>query len=419
METIDEWEHIRELLRSTVLLQEGYQQAKKRYSSRIASDFNLFRFFHINENTLSKCLAFLLRPDESHAQGDLFISSFYQLIEKPENFVPDKKAQVFTEYTISGSRRIDILIVDQNELTGIENKPWAIDQKDQLHDYAHWLAAEAQRRGIGWSLIYLCNNEMSEFTFHSQSSDEIKNYVKPITFFQLERWLSDCALRVEAPAVRCFVDALLKFIREDINGETAMELQSELTEKLVASPQNLSAAFLIAQNMRQVKERLWKDFILYLRQQLSPFGINVDMNDALRSGSKYASFSMLFKEGDDFKLCWEFETSDYRNLAYGICLTNETNEKFHHDVFPAIAKAMCQIYPEVDAEVDAEAESEGCWPWWCYVDEGMNVPRNWTMESDAWTLLLERGEGSFAQSVISIATRIHDEIDLSLFRASH
>lgn len=84
METIDEWEHIRELLRSTVLLQEGYQQAKKRYSSRIAPDFNLFRFFHINENTLSKCLAFLLRPDESHAQGDLFISSFYQLIEKPE-----------------------------------------------------------------------------------------------------------------------------------------------------------------------------------------------------------------------------------------------------------------------------------------------------------------------------------------------
>lgn len=199
---------------------------------------------------------------------------------------------------------------------------------------------------------------MSEFTFHSQSSDEIKNYVKPITFFQLERWLSGCALCVEAPAVRCFVDALLKFIREDINGETAMELQNELTEKLVASPQNLSAAFLIAQSMRQVKERLWKDFILHLRQQLSPFGISVDMNDALRWGSKYASFSMLFKEGDDFKLCWEFETSDYRNLAYGICSIHETTEKLHNDAFPAIAKAMCQIYPEVDAE----AESEGWWP---------------------------------------------------------
>lgn len=415
MEKIDEWGNIRELLRSTVLLQEGYQQAKKRYSSKIAPDFRLFRFFNINENSLSKCLAFLLKPDESHAQGELFLSSFYQLIEKSETLIADNKAQVSTEYTISGSRRIDILIADQNELTGIENKPWAADQKDQLHDYAHWLAAEAQRRGIGWSLIYLCNNEMSEFSFRSQSSDDINKYVKPITFFQLERWLSDCALHIEAPAVRCFVDALVKFIREDINGETAMELQNELTEKLVASPQNLSAAFLIAQNMRQVKERLWKNFILHLRQQLSQFGINVDMNDELRSGSKYATFSVLFKEGDAFKLCWEFETSDYRNLAYGICSTIEPNEKLHNDHFPAIAKEMCRIYPEVDAKV----ENEGWWPWWCYVDAGMNVPRNWNMESDAWTLLLERGEGSFAQLIVRIAKRIHDEIDLSLFRASH
>lgn len=414
MAKVDGWGSIRELLRSTVLLQEGYQQAKIRYSSKIAPDFRLFRFFNINENTLSKCLAFLLKPDESHAQGELFLSSFYRLIEKSETIIVDKKTRVSTEYSISGSRRIDILIANQYELTGIENKPWAADQKDQLHDYAHWLAEEAQRLGIGWSLIYLCNNEMSEFTFRSQSSDDISKYVKPITFFQLERWLSDCALHIEAPAVRCFVDALVKFIREDINGETAMELQNELTEKLIATPQNLSAAFLIAQNMRQVKEHLWKGFILHLRHQLSQFGINVDINDELRSGSKYASFSILFKEGDDFKLCWEFETSDYRNLAYGICSTIEPTEKLLNDHFPAIAKGMCRIYPEIDAKV----ENEGWWPWWCYVDAGMNVPRNWNMESDAWTLLLERGEGSFAQSIVRIAKRIHDEIGLSLFRVS-
>jgi len=414
MEKIDDWGSIRELLRSTVLLQEGYQQAKIRYSRKIAPDFRLFHFFNINEHTLSKCLAFLLKPDESHAQGELFLSSFYRLIEKSETIIVDKKTRVSTEYTISGSRRIDILIADQYELTGIENKPWAADQKDQLHDYAHWLAGEAQRLGIGWSLIYLCNNEMSEFTFRSQPSDDISKYLKPITFFQLEMWLSDCALYIEAPAVRCFVDALVKFIREDINGETTMELQNELTEKLIATPQNLSAAFLIAQNMRQVKERLWKDFILHLRNQLSQFGVNVDINDELRSGSKYASFSILFKEGDDFKLCWEFETSDYRNLAYGICSTIEPTEKLLNEHFPAIAKEICRIYPEIDAKV----ENEGWWPWWCYVDAGMNVPRNWNMESHAWTLLLERGEGSFAQSIVRIAKRIHDEIDLSLFRAS-
>jgi len=414
MEKNDEWQDIRELLRSTVLMQEGYHQAKKRYASKIAPDFRLLRFFNINENTLSKCLAFLLRPDESHAQGDLFLSSFYHLIEKSETLKTDMKAQISTEYTISNSRRIDILVSDKNELTGIENKPWAADQKDQLYDYAHWLAAEAKRRGGGWSLVYLCNNEISEFAFRSKSSDDINKHVKPITFFQLENWLSQCALHIEAPAVRCFVDALIKFIREDINGETAMELQNELTEKLVASPQNLSAAFLIAQNMRQVKERLWKDFIVYLRQQMSPLGFKVDMNDELRTGSKYATFSVLFKEGDDFKLCWEFETSDYRNLAYGICSTVEPEDKLHNDYFPAIAQAMRHVFPEIDAKI----ESEGWWPWWCYVDAGMNVPRNWNMESDAWALLLERGEGSFAQSITSIAKRIHDEMDLSLLRTS-
>ena len=194
MEKNDEWQDIRELLRSTVLMQEGYHQAKKRYASKIAPDFRLLRFFNINENTLSKCLAFLLRPDESHAQGDLFLSSFYHLIEKSETLKTDMKAQISTEYTISNSRRIDILISDKNELTGIENKPWAADQKDQLYDYAHWLAAEAKRRGGGWSLVYLCNNEISEFAFRSKSSDDINRHVKPITFFQLENWLSRCAL---------------------------------------------------------------------------------------------------------------------------------------------------------------------------------------------------------------------------------
>lgn len=414
MEKIDEWVNIHEVLDSTILLQESYQHAKQRYSSKIAPDFRLLRFFNTNENTLSKCLAFLLRPDESHAQGELFLSRFYQLTEKSETLIADRKAQVSTEYTISGGRRIDILIADKHELTGIENKPWAADQKDQLHDYAHWLAVEAQRRGVGWSLIYLCNNEVSEVTFPSQSAEEIRRYVKPVTFFQLEKWLADCALHVEAPAVRCFVDALIKFIREDINGETAMELQNELTDKLVASPQSLSAAFLIAQNMRQVKERLWKDFIFHLRLQLSQVGFIVEMNDALRSGSKYATFSILFKEGDDFQLCWEFETSEYRNLAYGICATTRPDEKMQANHFPEIAKAMCKIYPEIDARV----ESEGWWPWWCYVDAGMNVPRNWNMESEAWVLLLERGEGSFAHSIVTIAKRIHDEIDLSLFRVS-
>jgi hypothetical protein len=415
VEKNDDWVNLRELLRSTVLLQESYQHAKKRYSKKIAPDFRLFRFFNINENTLSKCFAFLLKPDETHGQGELFLDGFYHLIERSAALTTNNHTEIYTEYTISGSRRIDILIDDGNYLTAIENKPWAADQKDQLQDYAQWLAAESNRRGIGWSLIYLCNNDINEFSLSSNLAKEIKRNVRPVTFIQLERWLSHCALYIEAPAVRCFVDALIKFIREDINGDIAMELQNELTEKLVASPQNLRAALSIAQNMRQVKDRLWRDFIIYLRQQLLPLGTQVVTNDELSLGSKYASFSLLFKEGDDFKLSWEFGTSDYRNLAYGICSVNEPDEKLHLDCFPAIASAMCDIFPEIDANI----ETTEWWPWWCHADVGMNVPRNWNMDAEAWSLLLERGEGSFAQTIVSMAKRIHNEVDLSLFRSTN
>jgi hypothetical protein len=400
------------ILHSTVLLQESYRQAKKRYASQIAPDFRLFRFFNINENTLSQCLAYLLNPDESHAQGDLFLTRFYQLIEKPGTVRADNKLQVSTEYTIAGDRRIDILITDRHELTGIENKPWASDQKDQLHDYAQWLALEAKRRGIGWSLVYLCNNEISEFTLCPSSPEEIKKHIKPVTFYQLESWLSECAWHIKAASVRCFVDALVKFIREDINGETSMDLQDELTEKLTASPQNLSAAFLIAQNMRRVKESLWKDFISYLSLQLSPQGIRVEMNDALRSGGKYAAFQIWFRPGDSFMLAWEFEVTDYRGLAYGICSADEPTKELQKIYYPPIAKAMRQLYPAIDAHED----SEGWWPWWCYADAGMNISRNWSMDPEAWTLLLDRGEDSFAQLVISMARRIHAEMDLPLLR---
>jgi len=99
MENTEEWKNIKELLRSTVLLRESYKQAKKRYSSKIAPDFRLFRFFNINENTLSKCLAFLLATDETHGQGDLFLSRFYQLIEKSEAYAVRHKTRVTTELT--------------------------------------------------------------------------------------------------------------------------------------------------------------------------------------------------------------------------------------------------------------------------------------------------------------------------------
>lgn len=405
-------ENIQTLLHHTMHLQASYRQAKQRYARQIAPDFRLFSFFRINENTLSRCLAFLLDPEQNHAQGELFLSHFYRLIDKNRSVVAKNKTQVYTEYTITDGRRIDILITDENELIGIENKPWASDQKNQLYDYALWLSAQAQRKHAGWSLIYLCNNEITDFTLHRDTPEEIKNQIKTITFYQLESWLSECAIYIKAAPVRCYVDALIQFIREEINGENNMDLQIELTKNVVASPQNLSAAFLIAQNMRQVKEHLWIDFIDYLNEQLAPSGASVEMNEGLVSGRKYAGFSVHFNPGDSFTLSWEFEGSDYRHLAYGICTHEAPDGEIQKSHYSRIDEAMRSIFPTMNTQ---ESSEEGWWPWWCYAEE-MNAPRNWSMDPTAWVLLIERHDASFAQTIINMATRISQELDPRLLK---
>lgn len=60
--------------------------------------------------------------------------------EKPHVSREIQSAKVDVEYGIEGSRRIDITIKAKFSATesiwiGIENKPWAIEQKDQLKDY--------------------------------------------------------------------------------------------------------------------------------------------------------------------------------------------------------------------------------------------------------------------------------------------
>lgn len=69
-----------------------------------------------------------------------------------------------------------------------------------------------------------------------------------------------------------------------------MALQNNLTNMVISSPENLTAAMQIAQNITPVKARLWKDFIHYLSLQLNPAGIDVVPTAELFNGKRWAGF---------------------------------------------------------------------------------------------------------------------------------
>ncbi|WP_276642580.1 PD-(D/E)XK nuclease family protein [Siccibacter turicensis] len=399
------------LLHHTSSLQEGYRQAERRYYSQIAPDFRPFSLFTVNENTLSRCLAFLLNPQETHGQGSLFLDAFYRLIDSPRRDETAKSFRVYTEYCLPSQRRIDIVLMDNQGMIGIENKPWAADQPRQLYDYACWLEETATRSQRGWHLIYLCNNEIDAATLPLDTPEALHSKVLPVTFYQLESWLSACAVHVKALQVRCFVEALAHFIREEINGETTMELQNDLTDAVLASPQSLSAAMLISQNIRQVKTRLWNDFLAYVAQRLEPFGIHVEQDPGLADGRRWSGFRLMFGVNDALLLRWEFEASNFTGLAWGICATDKPEARLHAARFTTIAQAMNSLFPEYHGTT----EPTGWWPWWAFSDSTLDVPRNWTQEPDAWVQLLDRDSDSFAEKVVAIATRIHQQMDLTLF----
>lgn len=162
----------------------AHKEFKEAYDQELAFDFDLFRFFTVGENKISEILAFFLKPDGRHGQGDLFLKDFTErleqklqepiylkskdrepvnidssTIEKYRNAVQNiSRTKIQTEQPLdrqpdrNGRRRIDIYIPLRRYAIAIENKVWAKDQSDQMKDYKDFLN---KRHKGGNLLVYL------------------------------------------------------------------------------------------------------------------------------------------------------------------------------------------------------------------------------------------------------------------------
>ena len=108
------------------------------YNKRHANGFNVFAYIRPDENGLSDIIADLLDPRGKHGQGDAFLSLFAEALGV--SFPADYRAvkvyrEETTTYITNPLRRIDIVLDFGNFGVGIENKPWAGEQPDQVKDY--------------------------------------------------------------------------------------------------------------------------------------------------------------------------------------------------------------------------------------------------------------------------------------------
>ncbi len=183
-----------------------------------ASRFNVFDYISPDENGLSDILVDLLDPKGKHGQGAAFLELLLKRCEV-KLAEPLSRATVHREaattYLANGARRIDVRVDLGTFGIGIENKPWAADQQNQLRDYF----LELDRRKDGrFLLLYLSGTGERPSKESVDPADlaarEVEGRFRLWTYSgDFADWLTDAEESCGAERVRSFLRDFREYVR--------------------------------------------------------------------------------------------------------------------------------------------------------------------------------------------------------------
>lgn len=286
----------------------------------LAHRFIALEYLRTDELGLSRIIADLLSPRHAHGQGPLYLELLLDELrealglEFPAGEPQLDKAKAVREFPTRANRRIDICVKipagDRTFYLAIENKPYALDRKNQVRDYVEHLRATSDDCFL---LIYLSPNGEGPTDF-SFSRDELPNWRGDISgrmpsgqrgagrhprlaimayahvtddaidggddtadpfegmrsSWSLADWLAVCARRSEPERLRWFLRETEIFVRQRF-GDTPVATDSEqraLEEHLLAHPDQLAAAQVVHEAWPAIQQAVGKRFLEHLRQRI-------------------------------------------------------------------------------------------------------------------------------------------------------
>lgn len=342
-----------------------------------ANRFNPFQFLTTNENGLSVVLAFLLNPNEKHGQGDFFLNSLLKNL-KLYDFLTYEHVKVTLEKKVNTSRRrhdifIEGFIGNQRIwILSIENKLRnAADQEKQIIDYMNDLKFQVKK----YCLIYVPPFERTPSN-SAITEDELKNALnnQEIKLWDangLINWLEE--VPIFAPKIRHFVEYFIKFLKEDVLGET-MET-NHLAQKITENQHNLDAALQVIAAQNEIYAILWNQ----LKEQLAQLcmekysSLNWQIVDEFNPAARYSGIGFEnVTDGNDAAsegVAIEFGGTYFHNAYYGAWSVSED-----------IQEKLNDIHQEMGSGKSAD------WQFWRWCENDL---RNW--EITTW-LRIPTGE---------------------------
>ncbi|HID7482459.1 PD-(D/E)XK nuclease family protein [Morganella morganii] len=408
-----------DLLQKVIIEIASYNKAKNRYHDQISPEFSLFSLFKQNEMSISRCLAFLLNAEESHAQNNLFLRTFYQ------KFIPQysyqEKHNIKLEVSINiekkdknGLRRLDIYVETKELIFAIENKPWAADSQNQLQDYTSWLIGQAKKKNKDWLLFYISTSEYSDYSLPSKIKKQFNENILYISYYEIKEWLDSTSPFIKSNHVKVFVEAFSKYINNNINYESDMELSNEIIELTLKNNQNLNAALTIAKNIPSIKSKIMLIFVDYIKSNIKNPNIHIDFNiDNFKAEKWDCGIKINFIENSKYKLVFIFNNSKLNYFFWGFQrIGNEPSRGAtkNHD---KIKSSMDKIFPQFK---EYAKSGDINYPWWCEAEETLDFPNNWNTDDSVWSKLQKTDSNSLAAKIINIIEKVNKKFQLDLLK---
>ena len=388
---------------------ENFRLQREKTELYDSNRFNPFQFMRTDEMGLSKILAFLLDPKETHGQGDLFLNSFLKYIGK-HNFLAYDSVKVTVEKATKETKetketnkngRHDIFIEGFLNhrcrwIVSIENKlRFASDQDEQLKVYRDDLEGY---REVEYCLIYLpvFKEPPSENSILKNEWEALISAKKAILLSakDLLDWLDNTL--IIAPAVKQFSQDLKNFLSEELMGNT--ETNDDLVKYLMENENNdaLYSALSVIDSKEQLYENLIERLVEQLQERfaydykkLKNYGWKCDLNGEVTG----KGFGIYFDAEDIY---WgvgaEFDYANLRGGHYGVYC--------HKDKYPKLYDLLNEIFDNPD--IKAHFNKKKSWVIRKYFDGSL---RNWDAE-----ILRKIPNGELAEQIFDLCKPLLDII---------
>ena len=368
------------LVKSKTKLKESFTRGEQ---------FNMFKACGVNhyENTHSAIVAELLNPDGSHGQKDMFLKLFI------DNVIPDFKdfktqtAECFTEYTIPGGRRIDILLRDiEKRIIVVENKIYAADQFAQLKDYSEYASKQTGQ----YRVIYLTldGKEASD-----ESAFQVK-YCKASYKDNIIPWLEECIkASVKIPTIRETLIQYQLHLKQLTNQDMEKKEKEELVSLMMHNVEEIEAIFRVQKDfqisvLNNVKEQL-EDFCSVNNLELD-FSPEKLLNSSTEKG-------------------FYFKRPEWKKYVIWVYSEHREPYDFYIGISTFNGKINEEDYAKKKKKLNCfEGQESQTWPWgWSYLKEPY---RNWWLGNGCFTAMLN---GDFSKYLEEYVLCILQELESS------